>query len=170
MRVMHRRLFLPLLLALCACTPLAPGGGGRTDATSIAGAFSAQRIVADRGHNLMIGQVFVLRQHDSVALTAELGQARHTGQGRLRMTSAWAAGEELPFRRASRWEPFCTAPGRCTGWRTGTFMFTRDTFAAARRDGFRATLIGPDDVVTVHYPPAMFAEARENARDLGLWP
>jgi hypothetical protein len=164
------RLSLPLLLILAACTPLAPGGTARTEATAIEGAFSAQRIVADQGHDLMIGQVFILRQNGRLALTAELGQALHTGRGRLRLTRAWANGEELPYRRAYRSERLCTLPGQCLGYRTGTFLFTPARFAAAARNGFRATLTGPDAVVRVHYPASMFAEAREDARRLGRWP
>lgn len=167
---MPQRLALILALCISGCSPLAPGGTGRTDATAIVGAFSRQQIVGDDDRNLMIGQVFVLQQGDRVAITAELGQARHTGQGRLRLTSAWAGGEELRFQRVWRSEPYCTTQGRCTGFRAGTFVFTRESFAAALRDGFRATLIGPDEVVTVHYPPGMFAEARQHALLLGIRP
>jgi hypothetical protein len=118
----------------------------------------------------MVGQVFVLRQADRVALTAEVGQAYHSGQVRLRMFEAWDDGQELPFRRAMRSERLCIGLSLCQGFRTGTFGFTRDAFEAAMRDGFEATLIGPDAVVTVRYPAAMFSEAREHARRLGIWP
>lgn len=159
-----------LILSLAACSPLATGGAAGTGATGIHGAFSAQRIVANEGHDVMLGQVFVLRQDDRAALTAELVQTRHSGRGRLRLLSAWMNGKELPFRRALRTEPHCDASGRCTGWRAGTFVFTPEAFAAAARDGFEATVIGPDGVVTVHYPLELFAEARANARRVGLWP
>ncbi|MDG4649289.1 hypothetical protein P6F26_12610 [Roseibacterium sp. SDUM158017] len=158
------------LLVLAACTPLAPGGAGHGPATAISGAYSAQRIVAARGHDVMVGQVLVLRRGDRIALTAELGQLRHSGQARLRMRGAWRGGAEVPFRPARGSEPFCIGRDDCQGYRTGTFVFTRATFDAALHDGLEATLVGPDAVVTVRYPPAMFAEAIGNARRAGLWP
>ena len=43
-------------------------------------------------------------------------------------------------------------------------------FDAALQSGLSATLIGPDAVVKVHFPPALFVEARDRARTLRLWP
>lgn len=170
---MVRLVLLVLLLILSAgpaCIPLAPGGILLTEAARTEGAFSGQRIVADRGHAVMVGQVLVLRRDGVTALTAEVGQVPHGGQVRYRMQSAWHEGRALPFRRAARAEVFCTAPGHCRGYRTGTFVFTAEAFEDAAAHGFSATLIGPDAVVRVRFPAAMFTEARNRAAAADLWP
>jgi hypothetical protein len=164
-------LVLLLILSACpACTPLRPGGAAALPATGIDGAFSRQAIVAVQGHTVLVGQVLVLRREGRTALMAEIGQLPHSGQGRLRMVGAWDRGRALPFIRAMRAEPFCIGQTRCPGYRTGTLAFTPATFADAARTGFRATLVGPDGVVTVTIPAALFVEARDRARDAGLWP
>jgi hypothetical protein len=167
---MMRPVVLTLVLMLSACTPLAPGVTVRTPATDITGATSRQAIIAARGQNLLIGQVLILRQAGRTALIAEVGQARHSGQGRLRIDSAWQEGRELPFRPATRSEWFCTRPGQCRGVRTGSFVLSRDEFDAALHAGLSATLIGPDDVVELRFPPHLFVEARDRALAAGLWP
>jgi hypothetical protein len=170
---MVRLLALVLLFILSAgpaCTPLASGGAAQSMATGIDGVASRQVIIADRGHDLMIGQVLVLRQNNRTALTAEVGQLHRSGQVRLRMDSAWHEGRALPFRRAVRSERFCTRPGQCRGYRTGTFVLSKDAFEAALTEGFTATLVGPDAVVEVHFPPTIFIEARDRAVARGLWP
>lgn len=162
--------FLFILSAGPACTPLAQGSVARLPATGIDGAWSRQVVVAEHGHTVMVGQVLILRQAGRTALAVEVGQLPDGAAGRLRMDSAWHEGQRLSFRAIRRNEPFCTAPGRCQGFRTGTFALSRAEFDAALQSGLSATLIGPDAVVEVHFPPALFVEARDQARTLGLWP
>jgi hypothetical protein len=163
-------LFCLLLSALSGCTALRPGGVALLPATQIHGAYSRQAVIGDTGHSEMIGQVLVLRRDDAVTLTAEIGQTWNSGEGRVRMLSAWHDGEELPFRRVTRTERFCTGTGQCQGYRTGVFVLTADSFVRATRDGYSATLIGPDGVAEILIPATLFAEARDRARAAGLWP
>jgi hypothetical protein len=159
-----------VLAAIAGCTPLRPGGTAHLPATQIHGAYSSQAVIGDTGRSALIGQVLVLRQDGVVSLTAEVGQTRNSGEGRLRMLSAWADGRELPFRRVSRFERFCTGANRCQGYRTGVFLFTAESFESAARTGHAATLIGPDATVDIFIPAALFDEARARARDAGIWP
>jgi hypothetical protein len=158
------------LWAVAGCTALRPGGTPLLPATQIFGAYSGQAVIGDTGHSRMIGQVLVLERDGTVTLTAEVGQTWSSGEGRLRFTGAWAAGEKLPFRRVTRYERFCIGADNCQGYRTGVFVFTAERFAAAARDGFAATLIGPDAVVEISIPAALFVEARDRARASGIWP
>jgi hypothetical protein len=166
-------ILLTLLLILSAgpaCTPLAPAGIAMAPATGTEGAFSRQAIIDGRGQDVMVGRVLVLRQSGRTALIAEVGQLRRSGQGRLRMDSAWTEGERYAFRGATRSEPYCTGGGNCQGYRTGAFHLTRAEFERATREGLRATLIGPDAAVEIRFPPDLFAEARDRAWAQGLWP
>lgn len=166
---MMRFVFLVLLFILSAgpaCTPLAPGGVARLPATGIDGAWSRQAVVAEHGQTLLVGQVLILRQDGHSALVAEVGQLRRSGQARLRVSGAWHEGRELSFRRATRSSRFCTGRAQCH--RTGTFILSPADFHVALQSGLSATLIGPDGVVEVHFPPVLFTEARDRARDLGL--
>ena len=169
--MLHLRILLLCLLlpTLSGCTPLRPGGSALLPATQIHGAYSRQAVIGTTGHSEMIGQVLVLRQDGNVTLTAEVGQTWNSGEGRVRIMSAWADGEELPFRRTTRREPFCVGAGDCQGYRTGVFVFGAEQFSRAARDGFSATLIGPDAVAEIVIPAALFVEARERARASGLW-
>ena len=168
---MVRPIWPPLLALslLTGCAPLSPGGVAHVPATDILGAYSRQAVIGDTGHSEMIRQVLVLRKGDAMTLTAEIGQTSNSGEGRLRMQTAWFEGEELPFRRVTRRERHCTGAGQCQGYRTGVFLFTAELFAQAAREGFVATLIGPDAVVEVHIPAALFVEARDRARASGIW-
>jgi hypothetical protein len=168
--VRARLLLLCIVLsALTGCTALRPGGVALLPATQIHGAYSSQAVIGETGHSKLIGQVLVMRRGGVVTLTAELGQTWNSGEGRLRMISAWAGGRELPFRRVTRRERFCTGGFDCQGYRTGVFLFTAESFARAARDGYPATLIGPDAVVDIVIPAALFVEARERARASGVW-
>lgn len=170
---MLRPTVMIVLLTLCAgpaCTPLAPGGAAAFEATGIEGAYSRQVVVADGGHDVMVGQVLVLRQNGRLAFTAVVGQLRHSGQVPLRMESAWSGGRAVPFEGGGRRERFCTRRGHCRGSLTGTFVLTRAAFDAALHGGLSATLVGPDAVVEVRFPPQVFAEARDRARAAGLLP
>jgi hypothetical protein len=118
-------ILLTLLLILSAgpaCTPLAPAGIAMAPATGTEGAFSRQAIIDGRGQDVMVGRVLVLRQSGRTALIAEVGQLRRSGQGRLRMDSAWTEGERYAFRAPRGPSPIApgaaiaraTAPGPST--------------------------------------------------------
>lgn len=167
------RILLPLLclvLSVAAgCVPLRPGGTALLPASQIEGAYSRQAVVGRTARSTLLGQVLVLRQDGAVTLTAEIGQTWTSGEGRLRFDRAFDAGRELPFRRVPRFERFCTGAGACQGARTGVFLFTAESFARAAREGYPATLIGPDAVVEIVIPARLFVEAQARARVSGLW-
>jgi hypothetical protein len=170
---MMRLIILVVLLLLSAgpaCTPLAREGSAVAPDTGIEGAFSRQAIIAEAGQGILIGRVLVLRQSGGPALIAEIGQVGRSGQGRLRMDSAWTEGERLPFRGATRSEPYCIGSTDCQGFRTGVLRLSRAAFDRAARTGLRATLIGPDAAVEIRFPPELFSEASQQAGAQGLWP
>lgn len=161
-------LIAALLFSCPACVPLAPGGTAELQASGLEGAYSRKAIIANHGHDTMIGQVLILYWDGQIAFIVEVGQTWHTGRGRLRFDSAWHEGEGLPFHPARRREPFCTYAGHCLGARSGMFSLSQAEFDAARRQGLDATLIGPDGAVAIHVPADLFTEAQDRARAIGL--
>ena len=161
-------LILAVATLMAACTPLQNPGVHRSAITGIDGAFSAQQVVSNHPHYVLVGRVMALRQGDEVALVADIGQLNNSGQYRLRMDTAWHNGMELPFRGARRLEDFCTAMGDCQGYRIGTLTFTPDSFIAAAAHGYRAHLIGPDAMVEIVLPAAMFQDVMSRTLDAGI--
>ena len=152
-----------------ACVPLEPGGAAVAPATGIDGAVSRQAVIADAGHAVMVGRALVLHQAGRVTYLADVAQIRRSGHVRLRMDSAWHEGRPLPFTGVGRSEPYCLAHRACQALRTGTFHLSRTDFDRAAATGLAATLIGPDAAVEVFLPAALFAEARDRARETGIW-
>lgn len=157
-----------VLFACPGCVPMAPGGTAQLRASGVEGAFSRKAIIANHGHDTLIGQVLVLRRDGQVAFIVEVGQTWHSGRGLLRFDSAWHEGQDLQFHPTPRREAYCTHAGHCLGWRSGVFSVSQSEFVAARRYGLNATLIGPDGAVDIHVPADLFTEAQDRARAIGL--
>ncbi len=157
-------LLMTALMALClACTPLRPAGVSVSEHTGTLQAFSAQAVISDHPHHVLVGYVVIRARAGEIRYLVEIGQVNDGVHRRLRMDAAWWRGQRLRFTRLFRTEPYCVGPWDCNGYRTGTLRFTRGEFAQAARDGVSAQLIGPDATIEVAIPAQLFVEAIEQA-------
>lgn len=162
------RMIALFLVSLTACTPLQSGGVQSFQHTAVSGAYSGQAVVSDHPHHVIVAYTVIVRRDAEPVFAVELGQIWDGVHRRLRMDSAWWQGRELPFRRATRRESFCTGHNNCLGHRIGTLTLSRRMFQEAAQTGWNVHLIGPDTALDIHVPAALFAESLQRALTAGL--
>lgn len=147
---------LPALLSiaiLVACTP--QSGVVTSDALGLTGSFTAQRVISDDAHHVLLGHVIEVTR-DGETVRALVISQRRDGVHRLSLREAWSGGVQLPYRATTRRLDGCTH-GHCRDNPVGMIFLSEALFAHAQVHGLRAYLVGRTGNIEIHAPPELFA-------------
>ena len=146
--------YLVICVGLAAC--VTAGGEFASPVTGITGTYSDQMVISDHPHHVLFGHV-VRVADDAGSVTALVISHRRDGVHRLRIDNAWTDGRRLPFRRMAR--GLGCSHGHCLNDALGMIPFGPAITAEAARNGFGATLLGPEGGIDIHVPAALFRAA-----------
>jgi hypothetical protein len=149
------------LFCLLALPVHATGGAMANDATGVTGIYTAQALISDHPHHVLMGHVIIVRQDGAVA-RALVVRHRRDGVHRLRFAQAWANGTRLAWRAEGGMG--CTH-GHCRDGPVGMILLDGAAFAQAQVHGLEARLIGPSGAIDIAVPADLFRDAA--ARDAG---
>lgn len=150
-----RPALLFLLLALIAC-----GGGAISNPdTGISGVYSAQRLISDHPHHVLMGHVIIAHHENAVVRALVIGH-RRDGVHALDFNAAWHDGRRLRFRRETG--TGCTH-GHCRDGPLGMILLSEAEFRAAMTAGLGARLTGPSGAIDLHAPASLFTTAAGRA-------
>jgi hypothetical protein len=149
---MLRALVLLLILAACA----APQTTLDTTDSGLSGRITDQVLISDHPHHVLMGHVLIASRGAEITRALVI-QQRRDGVHTLRIRQAWQQGRELPYRSLNR-RLGCIG-GQCRDNAVGFISFSGQMLERAARDGFSATLIGPEGVIEIAVPPQIFAQA-----------
>lgn len=154
------------LVTLLLCGPVPAAGGGRLSApdTGIEGIFTAQDVISDDAHHVLMGHVIVA-QRDGDTHIALIIQQRRDGVHYLRYGQAFSGGVELPFRRMGG--TGCTH-GHCRDRPIGLITLSVPMLTRFATTGLQARLTGRSGAIRLTVPAPLFAEALERGQHAGL--
>jgi hypothetical protein len=147
--------FLALAFLLCALQAL-PGRGD----TPLDGAYSAQVLVSDHPHHVVMGHVLIVTRGGATARALVL-RHRDDGVHRLTFAEAWAGATRLPFRAEAGLG--CTH-GHCRDRALGLVLLSAALFDRAAQAGLSFRLSGPSGTLDITAPPALFRQAAARAQ------
>ena len=145
-------------LWLCAGQAVAQGAGGgalSNPQTGVAGVYTAQTVITDHPHHVLLGHVIIVTRGAVTVRALVIGQ-RRDGVHRLRYAEAWSGGVELPFRR--HYGRDCTH-GHCRDNAIGMIFLSDALFDRAVAQGLTARLIGTSGAIDIAAPAALFRAA-----------
>lgn len=148
---MMRALVLFLFLAACA-----PQTTLETTDSGLSGRITDQVRISDHPHHVLMGHVVVVARGDAVTRALVI-QQRRDGVHRLRIAEAWQQGRALPYRALN--PRLGCIRGQCRDNAVGFISFSAAMLERAARDGFSATLIGPEGAIQITAPPRIFSQA-----------
>ncbi|WP_227284874.1 MULTISPECIES: hypothetical protein [Paracoccaceae] len=160
----HRLSVLALVFMLAACAAGGRGGDLISRDQGLFGVYSRQMLLSDDVHHVLMGHVIVATRGDET-IRALIIHQRRDGVHRLRYSSAWRGGTELPYRSLARRVGGCTH-GHCRDFAVGMIALSPEMIRAGARSGLRARLFGPSGAIAIHAPPALFSEALARAAEM----
>lgn len=144
-----------VVLWMTAVQVLAQGGTLANPETGVAGTYTAQVVISDHPHHVLVGHVIIVtRGEDTVR--ALVIQQRRDGVHRLRFREAWSGGVELPWRRS--FGDGCTH-GRCRDNPVGMIFLSAALFERAEAHGLTARLVGASGAIDIAAPATLFRAA-----------
>lgn len=152
---MPRALVLCLILAACSLSACAPGGDHASRASGLSGHVTQQVVISDHPHHVLYGHVATISDQGANPVRALVISHRRDGVHRLRIYEAWQDGRALPYRRLNR--QLGCSHGHCRNDAVGFIALGEGMVARAARDGFHASLIGPQGRIDIHAPARLFS-------------
>jgi hypothetical protein len=160
-RALHILLIAPLVLSLALSGPGRADGGGSLSSPELAlsGVYSAQAVISDDAHHVLMGHVIVARQGRDIHI-ALIIQQRRDGVHFIGYRQAFSGGVELPYRRMRG--TGCTH-GHCRDRPVGLIALNAAMLARYAQSGLEARLTGRSGAIALSVPAALFAEAQARA-------
>ncbi|AHM02620.1 hypothetical protein roselon_00163 [Roseibacterium elongatum DSM 19469] len=156
---------LSLTLALAPAAGQAQNGGQLVSPhTGLSGVYTAQTIISDDFHHVLMGHVIVAARDGQTAIALVI-QQRRDGVHYLHFDTATAQSIELPFRR--RRGNGCTH-GHCRDRPIGLIVLSAPLLARLSETGLDAVLSGRSGTIRLNVPAGLFADALRQASGHGL--
>jgi hypothetical protein len=146
-----------LLLLCLSCTPTRPAGQLNSDITGVRGGYSAQLVVSDHVHHVILAHVIVAEHQGERFQSLVFSQVRD-GVHALRINSIWRDGTETRLSRYDRRTHICVN-GNCRARVMGYLPLIQSQMSIARQTGISGDLFGPSGPIAVHVPATLFLEA-----------
>lgn len=145
---------LLLLIALTACVNTG-GTVTRAEHTQIAGRYTAEYLLSDHPHHVLMGRILMMERADEAARALVIEQ-RLDGVHRLLMHEAWSHGQQLPYARLDQ---HAACGLTCRNRAVGMIPLSQAMIMRGAEAGFSARLLGRQGPIDIFVPPALFQEA-----------
>ncbi|MEM1273218.1 MAG: hypothetical protein AAGF88_05330 [Pseudomonadota bacterium] len=150
-------------VALVLPASVAAGPGVFSVPTGVTAAHSDHRVVSSHIRHAVIAEARVVFHGVNRVFIVELAQRSGGNRPRIDIDRAISGQATLDFEPSPRIEAFCPGNGRCIGYHLGTVFFSEAAFEQAANAGMAMRLTGPGTALELSLPPALFAEARDQA-------